>query len=241
METSKGQAHIRLDSALRGWGFASKRETRALISAGRITVNGIPAGSASMYIKPTDLIAVDGISVRIRPSITLMMNKPAGYVCVSGSSLYPSVFSLLSGDEAGSALFSIGRLDADTEGLLLLTNSGELCEKISRPEREIQKTYYVTLDRPLCPDAEAILSAGVTLNGGAVCRPARIARLSDSSALITVTEGKYHEVKRLVRACGARVAMLRRISIGGLSLDPELAPGQYRLITEGEISKVFEN
>jgi len=233
----KGQ---RLDSLLRASGAATKRETRALVSAGRISINGAPAESAAQYCSPDDTIDIDGRAVAIRPGVVFMMNKPSGFVCVSGAARYPSVFSLLRPEHTSLALFAVGRLDADTEGLLLLTNDGELCRRIARPEQNIRKTYLVRLDRPMPPDASERLRAGVRLENGELCRPAKIAPVSERSVLITVTEGKRHEVKRLVRACGPLVASLKRVSIGALALDPSLAPGEYRPLSDDEAELLFK-
>jgi 16S rRNA pseudouridine516 synthase len=238
MENSK-LSH-RLDTTLRSWSVGTKKEIHSMINDGRICVNGVAVNTGAIYIYNDDIITLDGNVIQPMSSVTIIMNKPKGYVCVSGASPYPSVFSLLAGEYADAALFAIGRLDADTEGLLLMTNSGELSEKISRPESEITKVYHATFDRPLPQNAESILSSGVTLKGGSICRPAILTRLSDTSALISVTEGKYHEVKRLIRACGARVATLKRISIGGLVLDEVLSPGEYRQLSDSEIARIFE-
>ncbi|MBQ4370642.1 MAG: pseudouridine synthase [Oscillospiraceae bacterium] len=230
----------RLDSLLRASGAAAKRETRALVSAGRISINGAPAESAAQYCSPDDAIAVDGRAVAMRPGVVFMMNKPSGFVCVSGAARYPSVFSLLRPEHTSLALFAVGRLDADTEGLLLLTNDGALCRRVARPETNIPKTYLVRLDRPMPPGSAELMRSGIRLENGEICRPAEMTALSERSVLITVTEGKRHEVKRLVRACGPIVASLRRLSIGALELDPSLAPGEYRRLSEDETALLFK-
>ena len=231
---------VRLDVLLRRWGIAGKQEIRELAAQGRITVGGQVVTDAAWDCVPDSVITLDGRVLQPKEPLTLMMNKPAGTVCVSGVSPYLSVFSLLSGDAADCALFAIGRLDADTEGLLLLSNDGALCDRIARPEQALEKTYQVTFDRPLIPDASERLKTGILLPNGTQCRPARLMLTGTQSALITVTEGKYHEVKRLIRACGARVASLRRISIGGLTLDPGLPLGGYRPLRPEEIVSIFE-
>ena len=230
---------VRLDTLLRGWGAATKKQARQLIAEGRITVDGVPAEDGSQRCSPGVSVSIDGTPVRPGEPVTLMLHKPAGYASVSSGTDYPSVFSLLGEGERGLALFAVGRLDADTSGLLLLTNSGELSERISRPERAVPKTYSVTCDRPLCENAAELLAAGAVLPNGTRCRPAALTVTGERSALITVTEGKYHEVKRLIRLCGAYVSTLRRISIGGLALDPALKPGEYRPLTEEELALLF--
>lgn len=230
----------RLDSIIRARGFGSRREVRQLVSEGRIKLDGVTVTDASMQIDENREIEIDGKLIERRQSLTLMLNKPAGYVCTADEGVYPTVFSLLKGEYAERSLFAVGRLDADTEGLLLLTNDGELCDRILRPESGIQKTYEVSLDRPLCADAAEKLRGGITLPEGVECRPAYLEPTGEKSARITVCEGKYHEVKRLIRACGAQVASLKRISIGGLSLDNTLKEGEYRELSADEISLLYK-
>lgn len=230
----------RLDSLIRAWGYASRREVRKLVAEGRISVDGELALDAAMQCGDDCAIAIDGKPLEKRKSLTLMLNKPAGYVCTDDERLYPSVFTLLKDEYKDRALFAVGRLDADTEGLLLLTNDGELCGKIIRPESNINKVYEVSFDRPLIPDAAERLKEGIVLPEGVKCRPAYLEPISEKSARISVCEGKYHEVKRLIRACGAQVAALKRISIGKLVLDAELAPGEYRALSEDEISLTLD-
>lgn len=230
----------RLDSIIRARGYYSRREVRQLVAENRITVGGVLCTNAAMQIDESSEITVDGKRLDYRASVTLMLNKPAGYVCTADSGVYPTVFSLLEGEYAERALFAVGRLDADTEGLLLLTNDGEVCDKILRPENEIQKTYEVSFDRPLCEGAVEKLRDGMVLPEGVRCRPAYLVPTGEKSARITVCEGKYHEVKRLVRACGAQVAALRRVSIGALWLDNGLKAGEYRELSSSEISLLYE-
>ena len=231
---------VRLDALLRGWGAATKKQVRQLAAEGRIMVDGIPAENGSQQCSPNASVTIDGAPVQPKAPVTLMLHKPAGYASVASGTDYPSVFSLLGEGERDLALFAVGRLDADTSGLLLLTNSGALSEGITRPERAVPKTYRVTFDRPLCENAAERLAAGVVLPNGTRCRPAELTVTGERSALITVTEGKYHEVKRLIRACGAYVATLHRTAIGGLSLDPALQPGAYRPLTEGELASLLQ-
>lgn len=235
-----GLSMKRLDSIIRARGYYSRREVRRLAAENRIRVNGKLCIDAAMQIDESSEITVDGKRLDERASVTLMLNKPAGYVCTADSELYPTVFSLLEGEYAERALFAVGRLDADTEGLLILTNDGGVCDKILRPENEIQKTYEVSFDRPLCDDAAEKLREGTVLPEGVRCRPAYLEPTGERSARITVCEGKYHEVKRLIRACGAQVAELRRVSIGALWLDNALKAGEYRELSAHEISLLYE-
>lgn len=230
----------RLDSLIRAWGYASRRKLRQLVAEGRVKVDGKTVSDPAMQCAEDSEITIDGLALEKRESITLMLNKPAGYVCTDDEGIYPTVFSLLEEDNRNRALFAVGRLDADTEGLLLLTNDGELCDRIIRPESNINKVYEVKFDRPLISDAAEKLREGVVLPEGVKCRPAYLEPIDEKSALITVCEGKYHEVKRLVRACGALVASLKRVSIGGLKLDKNLGVGEYRQLSKEEISLLYK-
>ena len=231
---------LRLDQLLRDAGRYSKKETRELVLHNRITVNGIPVESASMRLRPEDIIAVDGVPVSLTPPVYLMMHKPAGLICATTPDLGPTVLELLGEPYRSMSLFPVGRLDKDAEGLLLITSDGALCRQVTRPENRMEKTYFVTYRGVLREDAEEILAAGAVLPEGIRCLPAKLRRLpGTSSAEVTVTEGKYHEVKRLVALCGGRVTCLRRLSIGALALDPALKPGEYREMTEEELALLF--
>lgn len=230
----------RLDVLLRGWGAGSRRSVRQWTAEGRIALNGETVTDPALYCDENAVITLDGEALMPKKSITLMMNKPAGYVCVGGEAPYPGVFSLLDDALSDSALFAVGRLDANTQGLLLLTNDGPLCDKIIRPEAGIVKKYFVSFDRALVPDAAQKLAQGVRLPDGTSFLPAIFEPVSERSGFISVKEGKYHEVKRLVRACGAQVAELKRVSIGALELDNGLGAGQYRPLSDDEIKLIFE-
>ncbi len=203
-------------------------------------LNGEAVSDPAMQCDINCEIRIDGKVLEKRESITLMLNKPAGYVCTNDDGIYPTVFSLLKGEDKDRALFAVGRLDADTEGLLLLTNDGELCDKIIRPESNINKVYEVKFDRPLIPDAAEKLKEGIVLPEGVKCRPAYLEPMGEKCARITVCEGKYHEVKRLIRACGAQVASLKRLQIGGLELDENLEIGEYRQLSKEDISLLYD-
>jgi len=169
------------------------------------------------------------------------MHKPAGLICATTSDLGPTVLELLKSPYRSMPLFPIGRLDKDAEGLLLITSDGSLCRRVTRPENRMEKRYFVTYQGTLREDAEETLAAGAALPEGILCLPAKLEKLpGDFSAEVTVTEGKYHEVKRLISLCGGHVTYLRRLSIGALTLDPSLKPGEYREMTEAELALLFQ-
>ena len=227
----------RLDHILRGWGHYTKQEIRRLVAQQRVTVNGQMCDIAGYDCPENSIICVDEVRLFPKPYITLMMNKPAGYVCVNGDLRYKNITSLLENEEY-KTLFPVGRLDADTEGLIILTNTGEISSRVAHPEHETEKKYYAEFTRRLDPDKICRVSKGIEYLGNTY-KPAEIQVIDEKSCYVTVTEGKYHEVKRLVRFCGGFVTYLKRISIGGLILDDTLQPGERRELTGEEIEKLF--
>ncbi len=231
-------AVFRLDEIIRGSGLYTRREVIGLVNEGRVSVNGAPAEAISQRCDSTWDIRVDGVPVRMEPPVCLMLNKPAGYVTATVSEREPPVTELL--EPRYRHLFAVGRLDLDAEGLLLLTNDGVLCHRIIMPGSGIVKEYYIEVSGSFRPDARERFRAGITVEGGLTCLPAYIEIAPDGrSAHVFVTEGKRHQVKRMAAAAGARVRYLKRLAIGGLRLDESLAPGQYRVLTEEELSRIF--
>ena len=231
---------IRIQKYLGDGGILSRRKTEEYIKAGRITVNGRPA-ALGHPVGPGDVIAIDGQRVRVewdKENLYIMLNKPRGYVTTTSDELgRRCVTQLLEGVEA--RVYPVGRLDKDSEGLLLLTNDGALAHRLLAPKRHVDKVYSIRTDRPLGPaDAEAFAS-GMVLEDGTVCLPARLEPLGDGrEALVTLHEGKFHQIKRMIAGRGASVCWLKRLSMGTLVLDKSLAPGEFRLLTREEVSKI---
>lgn len=231
---------MRLDKLLRERGIASRVETKRLIAEGRVTVNGIPALSHSMDCPPDGEIAVDGAVIAAAKPVYLMLHKPAGCVTATSDATEQTVMDLLPEAYRGMAVFPVGRLDKESEGLLLLTNDGNFCTRVIEPEHHVPKTYYIEVGRPFAPDTESRFAAGITFPNGTLCRPGEIVVGADRmSALVTVTEGKTHQVRRMAAACGSRVHYLKRISIGKLTMD-DLPKGQCRELTEEELHLIFQ-
>ncbi len=231
---------MRLDKLLRERGIASRRETKELIAAGRVTVNEVPAESHSMEVSPTDAVCVDGQVVEQVSPVYLMLHKPAGCVTATSDAEEQTVMDLLPEEYREMALFPVGRLDKESEGLLLLTNDGDFCTRVIEPEHHVPKTYYIEVGRAFAPDTEAKFAEGIVFPNGTLCRPGEIAVSADRmSALVTVTEGKTHQVRRMAMACGSRVHYLKRISIGKLTMG-ELPKGAVRKLTKEELNLLFE-
>ncbi|MCD8322217.1 MAG: 16S rRNA pseudouridine(516) synthase [Oscillospiraceae bacterium] len=231
----------RLDKIMGGSGQFTRAQARALILAGEVTINGVPACRPEQKVSREAVICAGGQPVDTALYVYYMMNKPAGYECTSRDGIYPAVTGLLPPALRKRGVFSVGRLDADVTGLLILTDDGGFAHRITAPKAEVPKTYEIFADGPLtAADVEA-LAAGVTMRDGTAYKGACLTLdLADPAhGLITVTEGKYHEVKNLVASRGRRVTAMRRVKIGGLSLDESLPSGQLRPLTAAERDACF--
>lgn len=228
---------MRLDKFFTTVGLLSRRECAIACRRGEITVNGLPAKRADMTVsEETDAVTLRGEPVEFCRFVYLFLNKPKGYVSATEDSRLPCVTELVPAEYGGRELFPCGRLDKDTEGLLLLTDDGPLTHALLSPKRGVEKVYRFTCEVPLCQEAEARLSEGMTLGNGEGCRPAYLTADPDRlSGCVTLTEGKYHEVKRMMAAIGSPLSSLMRISFAGIPLDPKLAKGECRRATEEEI------
>ena len=238
---------LRLDRVLADCGVATRRELKDIIRKGRVSVDGVVVRDPGCQLLPGEAgILFDGKPVRWRQRIVLMMNKPAGVITATGDKKLPTVLDLLSEDQQRMGLTPIGRLDRDTEGLLLLTNDGQLAHALLAPKRHVDKLYEAILDAEPLPDAETRFTEGVLLADGTLCRPAVLQRQPDMtwegqpfpSARVTIVEGKFHQVKRMFLAVGSRVLFLRRLRMGPLWLDPTLAPGAARELTAAELAGI---
>ncbi|MFZ5590249.1 MAG: pseudouridine synthase [Bacillota bacterium] len=231
-------AGLRLDKMLAHMGLGSRKDIKKLARAGEIVVNGMVVRDTAQKIHPDrDEVVVGGQPVRYREHIYLMMNKPAGYISATEDRSLLTVLELLSDQYACFELFPVGRLDRDTEGLILLTNDGKLAHELLSPKKHVPKTYLVRIDSMVTADQRLALEQGVTLDDGYRTLPAKLEVVQDKSVevLLTITEGKYHQVKRMFASVGKKVLYLKRLAIGGLWLDENLAPGQYRELTDEEL------
>lgn len=232
-------ALMRLDEIIRGSGKYTRKQIILLVNEGCVTVNGKPAEAISQRCDPDWDIRVHGETVVMEPRVCLMMNKPAGYLTATESDKEPPLTELL--EARYRHLFPVGRLDLDSEGLMLLTNDGTLCHRIIMPACRITKEYYIEVTGVFRPDTVQRFREGIEADNGLICLPAEIEIAEDGkSAIVRVTEGKRHQVKRMAAAAGARVRYLKRLAIGGLRLDDQLQSGEYRVLSEEEIEKIFQ-
>ena len=227
----------RLDKIISATGKKSRREVREMVRQGRVLVDGKPAPAADMKVEPqTAVILLDGEPLGYEKFTYVMLHKPAGVLTATEDRRQETVLDLLPPELRRRALSPVGRLDKDTEGLLLLTNDGQLAHRLLSPKSHVDKVYYARVDGALEPGDIAAFAAGMTLGDGLECLPAGLEILSPTEALVTLREGKFHQVKRMLAARGKPVLYLKRLSMGRLRLDPALAPGAWRMLTEEERS-----
>ena len=230
----------RLDKLIASTGKYSRREVKIYIKEGRVLVDGFPAKSAEDKVDPAvSVIEVDGEDIGYREFTYVMLHKPAGVLTATEDKRQKTVLDLLSTDLRRQDLSPVGRLDKDTEGLLLLTNDGELNHRLLSPKSHVDKVYYAELDAPLGANDVTAFEDGITLADGTECMSAGLEIIGDGrKVLITLREGKFHQVKRMCASRGANVLYLKRLSMGALQLDETLVRGEYRLLSEEEIRSI---
>ena len=236
---------MRLDKYLAESGLGSREEVRKMIRSGRISVEGEKKPSPEMKVGARSKVFLDGKPVRYAQYQYFLMHKPAGFLTARTDSTAPVVMELFETPENRERLQGImprpdvapvGRLDKDTEGLLFLTNDGALAHRLLSPKNEVPKTYYIRTETPVPEGAQAVLAQPVAFSDF-TSKPAHLELLGEREARITVTEGRFHEVKRLMHHAGADVAYLRRESFGPLTLG-DLQRGEIRTLTEEEIARL---
>ena len=232
----------RLDKIIASTGRWSRREVKNLVRQGRVLVDGVPARSAEEKADPEAVeIAVNGEVLTYRRYTWVMLNKPAGYLSATEDGRGLTVLDLLPQELKKQNLFPVGRLDKDTEGLLLLTNEGGLAHELLSPKHHVDKVYYTRVAGRLTEEDCRAFAAGLLLDDGLQCMPAGLKILragEESEAHVTLREGKFHQVKRMLAYLGKPVQYLERISMGNMTLDPELPRGKYRFLTPEEIESL---
>ena len=230
----------RLDKLLTAQTTLSRREAGAAVRRGTVTVNGNTVKDPAVKVDPDrDDVTLCGKPVTCRRHIYIMMNKPAGVLCVSHDDNEQTVCDLLPEEWRTRGLFPAGRLDKDTTGMVIITDDGDYAHRMLAPKKHVAKVYLAQLDAPADQAVRDAFRNGITLKNGDVCREAVCEPLDGTSVRVILHEGKYHQVKRMFAACGRHVETLHRLSMGGLSLDPALAPGESKLLTENDAMTVF--
>lgn len=231
----------RLDKVLAATGRWSRREVKELVRYGRVTVDGRCAAAPEEKIDPARAqLRVDGEEIRYEPFVYVMLHKPAGILTATEDSRQRTVVDLLPEHWRKRGLAPVGRLDKDTEGLLLLTDDGALAHRLLSPKYHVDKTYFAKVEGRLTEADRDAFAAGLVLGDGLVCRPAGLEILTDDTCLVTLQEGKFHQVKRMLAHCGKPVIYLKRLTMGPLTLDESLQPGEFRPLTPEEMRALEE-
>ena len=228
---------MRLDKFLSETGTLSRSESKKAAKSGRICINGLPVRDTSLHISPeSDRITLDGAEIKYSRYTYIMLNKPDGLVSATEDEREETVLSLLPENLQKIGLFPCGRLDKNTLGLLLLTNNGELAHYMLSPSRHVEKTYRFECASPLSQEDVNLLCRGVDIGEKSSTREAKVTLFSTASGEITVTEGKFHQIKRMFLAVENKITFLERTAFAGIPLDASLPRGEWRFLTEEEIS-----
>ena len=229
----------RLDKILSTQLNISRTDAKQMIKKGRVCVNGIPAKSGDVKVADADIVAVDGNKISYSRFVYIMMNKPKGVISASDGKGEKTVVDLVPSDMQRRGLFPAGRLDKDTTGFVLLTDDGEFAHSILAPSRHIDKTYVVTLDKPVTPEAVADFRSGMELNGERLLQAdAEIISEDATVCRVVLRQGLYHQIKRMFKKHGLTVLELKRVKMGNLPLDDSLLPGECRYLSQKELDLI---
>jgi 16S rRNA pseudouridine516 synthase len=234
---------MRIDKMLANLGFGSRKEVKGLLKKGAVKVNGVMVKDAKEHIDPNkDKVTINDQEVVYKEFIYLMMNKPAGVISATEDNRDETVIDLLELEDQVYEPFPVGRLDKDTEGLLLITNDGQLAHRLLSPKKHVPKMYFAVIEGEVSEEDVQAFRKGVTLDDGYETKPGELTILKSglmSDIELTITEGKFHQVKRMFQAVGKRVVYLKRMTMGTLKLDETLELGEYRELTDEEIEELM--
>ncbi|MCH1625368.1 pseudouridine synthase [Ferdinandcohnia quinoae] len=233
---------MRIDKLLSNRGFGSRKEVKSLLKSGAVKIDGVAVKDSSKHVKlDTEIVTVNGEEIVYKEFIYLMLNKPQGVISATDDNMHDTVIDLLEMEDIVYNPFPVGRLDKDTEGLLLLTNDGKLAHQLLSPKKHVPKTYFAVIDGHVTAEDIGEFQKGVTLDDGYVTMPAVLEIISAglrSEIEVTIKEGKFHQVKRMFEAVGKRVIYLKRMKMGPLPLDETLELGEYRELTAEEVLRL---
>lgn len=225
---------MRLDKYVSDAAALTRSESRNAIKKGRVAVSGEIVKNIAFQLQEESLVTLDGNEIIYKKYIYVMLNKPQGYVSATEDKHQKTVLDLLDSSFSRYQLFPVGRLDIDTEGFLLLTNDGELAHNMLAPNKNVGKTYFLRLERNIADEEIEQFEKGVDI-GDCVTKPARAERVGENEIYLTITEGKFHQIKRMAKATGNEVVYLKRVSYGKFYLDETLNLGDYRLLSDEEV------
>jgi 16S rRNA pseudouridine516 synthase len=230
----------RIDKVISNQTCYSRKDIKEMIRKKRICVNGLIISNSDFKVDVlVDEILVDGKEIKVKKNVYLMLNKPKGYISATSDNNMSTVLDLVPKEYLHRDLFPAGRLDKDTTGLMIITDDGVFAHNILSPQKHVRKTYYVVIDIPLTDDMVKGFEKGVILNDGE-CKSAKLKILSENDGIVTLTEGRYHQIKRMFGCYGAKVVELHRVGMGNFNLPDDLKLGECREFTEEELRKVQE-
>jgi len=232
----------RIDKILSNMGFGTRSKVKKLLKTGLVKVDGMCQTDGGVKVSPElNLITVDGKPIEYKKYIYLMLNKPKGYITATRDAHKTTVVDLVPEAYRHYNPFPVGRLDIDTEGLLFLTNDGELAHRLLSPKKHVGKKYFVKLDKPVDDLVSQAFAEGVTIDGGYVCLPAGLSVINGTEVEVILTEGKYHQIKRMFQTLGIEVLYLKRIEMAGIRLDETLPPGEVRELFPEEVELILSS
>ena len=226
---------MRLDKMLSNLGYGSRKDVKQIIRKGRVRINNTIIKKDDYKFDPdVEKVYIDDVLVEYKPLVYIMMNKPQGVISATEDKVHKTVCDIIEGYDHYH-VHPVGRLDKDTEGLMLLTNDGILTRELLFPSKKASKLYYAKLRDSRKDGDEEAFENGIVIDTGYHCQSAKLTYLSDKEAHVVITEGKFHQVKKMFEAIGNEVVYLKRLEMKGLKLDPSLKPGEYRELTEEEM------
>ncbi|MBQ6809335.1 MAG: 16S rRNA pseudouridine(516) synthase [Clostridia bacterium] len=226
----------RLDALISQAGEFSRSDIKIMVKKGRVSVNGQTVKDYSLKVSESDNIAIDGKTIDTAKFIYIMLNKPAGYVSATEGD--KNVIQLVPQEMFRKGLFPVGRLDKDTEGLLLITNDGDFAHKLMSPNKNVVKTYRAKIERPITDADIEAFAKGIVMRDGTEFKPAILRPFGENSAEVEISEGKYHQVKLMFAARENKVLYLERLAIGGLTLEPNLKRGECLRMTAEMLDRI---
>lgn len=228
---------MRIDKCLANLGYGSRKDVKKIIRKGHVKINDeLCLKEDTKFDEDKDKLCVYDEVINYTKYVYIMLNKPKDVVSATTDSLHETVLDCISDKQVG--LFPVGRLDIDTEGLCLITNDGQCAHNLLSPKKHVAKKYYVEYTESLSQDSVEMIKKGIVIDGDELCKPANIEIIDEHSCFLTIEEGKYHQVKRMIKACDSEVTYLKRLTIGSLVLDDSLELGQWRYLSESELEKL---
>lgn len=231
----------RIDKILASQNYGSRKQVHKLIKEKSVLINGVICTDSSQKVDvEKDVIEVNGENLNFKEHLYIMMNKPAGVLSASKDKRDKTVIDILPENLKRQGLFVAGRLDKDTEGLLIITDDGDFAHRITSPNKKVYKKYFAKLDNPVTEETKKKFENGIVFKDGTECLPAKLEICQDGkSAYVSICQGKFHQVKKMFLCCDLKVMYLKRVSIGKLELDSSLEPGQSREVNDLEKQMMF--